>query len=458
MKDMNNLTSTSWEDHIVYAGDHQKSIKEAPNPEEHREHIEPWLSALLQAEHLNLLVGSGLTIALAHAAKTFPVDMGPMHFRIKCARAVQELVEESAKRIGRGKPNIEDQVRVVLDLIAGLQVIAKGATRASCQDAFFNEAKKILPIWEAKLDKMLISLLKGVLATERGIYNTLIDVKDVERANQVNRLLGGLLLPFASRTGTRDRLHIFTTNYDRLIEYGCDMLGLRVIDRFVGNLAPMFQSSRLKIDLHYNPPGIRGEPRYLEGVVYYTKLHGSVDWRYQRGLSGAMEVHRCALPFGAANDHPEDPKKASDTVLIYPNPAKDIETLEYPYAELFRDFAAAVCRPNAVIATYGYGFGDDHVNRVLADMLTIPSTHLVIMSWDTAGGRIERFCKYIGRDEQITLLVGSHFGDLQTLIKYYLPKPAIDRTTWHMMDLLKRRARPHNLADEDNLESQEYQD
>ena len=44
--------------------------------------------------------------------------------------------------------------------------------------------------------------------------------------------------------------------------------------------------------------------------------------------------------------------------MIYPNPAKDVETLAYPYAELFRDFAAAICRPNSVLVTFGYGFGD----------------------------------------------------------------------------------------------------
>ena len=129
-------------------------------------------------------------------------------------------------------------------------------------------------------------------------------------------------------------------------------------------------------------------------------------------------------------------------MLIYPNPAKDVETLEYPYAELFRDFAAAACRPNSVVVTYGYGFGDDHVNRVLWDMLSIPSTHLVIISYDHAGGRLPAFYERVGRQEQITLLVGPHFGDLPTLVEHYLPKPAIDRTTWRMVDLLNRRTRP----------------
>lgn len=99
------------------------------------------------------------------------------------------------------------------------------------------------------------------------------------------------IMSFASRTGTRDRLNIFTTNYDRLIEAGADVAGLRLIDRFVGALSPVFRSSRLDIDMHYNPPGIRGEPRYLEGVARFTKLHGSLDW-----INVENDIRRIGLP------------------------------------------------------------------------------------------------------------------------------------------------------------------
>ena len=67
-------------------------------------------------------------------------------------------------------------------------------------------------------------------------------------------------------------------------------------------------------------------------------------------------------------------------LMIYPNSAKDRETTAYPYVELFRDFAAAVCRPNSTLISFGYSFGDEHINRVIEDMLTIPSTHLVVIS------------------------------------------------------------------------------
>jgi hypothetical protein len=125
--------------------------------------------------------------------------------------------------------------------------------------------------------------------------------------------------------------------------------------------------------------------------------------------------------------------------MIYPNSAKDRETTAYPYVELFRDFAAAVCRPNSTLISFGYSFGDEHINRVIEDMLTIPSTHLVVISYSDPLGRIMQIYEKMGRHAQITLLVGNHLGDLQTLVDNYLPKPAIDRTTMRMTELLKSR-------------------
>ena len=126
-------------------------------------------------------------------------------------------------------------------------------------------------------------------------------------------------------------------------------------------------------------------------------------------------------------------------LMIYPNAAKDRETAAHPYVELFRDFAAAICRPNSTVVCYGYGFGDEHINRVLVDMLTIPSAHLVVISRGDPLGRIMDTYQALGRHAQVTLLIGDHLGDLRTLVDHYLPKPAIDRTTFRMAELLKAR-------------------
>ncbi len=441
------LGETAWPTHVIRAGDLQWNGSDEPPSEklrEYRRQIEPWLSALLQAEHLALLLGSGLATAVASEAGSRALDMHGADFACEHADVVQRAAKASAESLGRGEPNFEDQIRAVRDLTGGLRVLASGAVAgadAGSPPRLQVECAHLLAEWDAALDSQLLRFLGEVLETERGILHALEEPSI--RANELRRLLGSFLLSFASRTASRERLHIFTTNYDRVVEFGCDLLGLRVIDRFVGTLGPVFRSSRVSIDLHYSPPGLRGEPHYLEGVVRLTKLHGSIDWVWEAGPSGNREVKRSSLPFGAVPGHPSIPKRPGDSLLIYPNPAKDVETLEYPYAELFRDFAAATCQPNAVLFTYGYGFGDDHINRVLRDMLTIPSTHVVVMSFDGAAGRIARFCESCGRDEQITLLIGPHFGHLPTLSANYLPKPAIDRTTWRMVELLTRRARPH---------------
>ena len=84
-------------------------------------------------------------------------------------------------------------------------------------------------------------------------------------------------------------------------------------------------------------------------------------------------LRRLPLEFGGCDPELESAEDdgALERLIIYPNAAKDVETLLFPYAELFRDFSAALCRPNNVLVTFGYGFGDDHtVNRVIQDMLT----------------------------------------------------------------------------------------
>ena len=261
----------NWCQHVVRAGPHCPPPDIELDPKKHREHIEPWLSALFQAEHLNVLVGSGFTTAIASTADAPVVDMRPVAFKSRYADAVTQATQKSAAHLGREEPNIEAQTRTIIELIGGLRILAGDPDADNGADPFRQTAAELRQEWESELDSALSSPFKKILETERGIH-TVLEKASNRKSAQVRRLLGGFLLPFGSRAATRERTHVFTVNYDRLIEYGCDLLGLRVVDRFVGTLAPVFHSSRLGIDLHYNPPGIRGEPRYLEGVLCLTKL------------------------------------------------------------------------------------------------------------------------------------------------------------------------------------------
>lgn len=381
--------------------------------EAHRHRIEPWLSAIFQSEHLNLLIGSGFSVGLALSAKAKPASMALTSIDAGLDGAIRDAAAASAAVTGRGEANIEDQFRAALALQAGLEVLNDGR----------HEALK------AGINRALASFANSIVEMEAQIASAgMFDDADEAR---FNRLLTEFLISFASRTASRDRLHVFTTNYDRLIEHGFDLIGARPIDRFVGALTPRFRASRFDVDIHYTPPGGRGDARPLEGVVRYTKLHGSVDWSAMGG-----DIVRQALPFGGTPDISE---AAAGRLMIFPNATKDVDTAFFPYAELFRDFSAAVCRPNTALVTYGYGFGDDHVNRIIRDMLTLPSTHLVIISYDGVGGRIGRFIDRCNRPAQISAIIGPDLAGLEPLVNHFLPKPAIDTVTQRQAELLERR-------------------
>lgn len=397
----------------------EKDAYSAPNL---RKEIEPWLTSLFQSEHLSLLAGTGLTTAIHYRVTGKAPDGFSNRTYAVFDKQIQAEAKRSAKETGRGEPNPEDQLRSALRLAEGLSILVDGADSDS-----LKSLKAELATLNTDIDAAIRGLIEGILGAECGV------ISQSEQREDALLILVSFLMSFASRTGTRDRLHVFTTNYDRLIEFGAELAGIRLIDRFVGSLSPIFRASRLDVDLHYNPPGIRGEPRYLEGVARFTKLHGSLDW-----VDQDREVRRIALPFGATEFKPYLPEGCQN-VLIYPNDAKDRETTDYPYVELHRDFAASVCRPNSVLVTYGYSFGDDHINRVIRDMLTIPSTHLVLINYADTGNRLTKFFYDSKRTSQITLLIGSHFGDLGNLVDYYLPKPAIDRASIRMAELLRSR-------------------
>lgn len=367
-----------------------------------RRYVEAFVAALLQSEHLNLLIGSGLTTGLALTANVkVKADLAA---NITTGDADLDTMLEaaavlSAQRSGRGnQPNVEDRLRVALQTHAGLSVVHDD--RAS--------------LLRGAIDDVLGAVRDSVVAIEAGLREqSQTASKDGARAVD---LLAAFLGTFVGRVPTRDRLQIFTTNYDRVIEWGADQSGFRILDRFIGSLEPVFRSSRLEIDYHYSPPGSYREPRHLDGVFRLTKLHGSLDWRWNRTVH---QVVRTPSAFGTVST------VDANELLIYPNAAKDVETSLYPYADLFRDFSSAACRPNATLVTYGYSFGDDHINRIIRDMLTIPSAHILIIAYSDDGERISKFAQPYRRTGQVSVMLGPSFADIGRLTEEWLPWPGI---------------------------------
>lgn len=207
-----------------------------------RARIEPWLTSLFQSEHLSLLVGSGLSAAVQNLAGV--AVNNEMNKKLKLSAfndEVENTSKESAESSERGKPNIEDRIRTLSNLISGLRIIEKSPD--------YTELKVKLDSLEKNFENIISNFAQNIAKIECSILKA-----PPEKREEAFNFLTLFLMSFASRTGTRDRLNIFTTNYDRVIEAGADVAGLRLLDRFVGALSPIFRSSRMDIDMHYNPP------------------------------------------------------------------------------------------------------------------------------------------------------------------------------------------------------------
>jgi len=102
----------------------------------------------------------------------------------------------------------------------------------------------------------------------------------------------------------------------------------------------------------------------VDSLMYFAKLHGSVSWESRGdGLFPVVETAPSLI--------------SNDQLLIYPSPAKQNASFAAPYSDLFREFQTRVVRDQSVLVTVGYSFGDEHVNNIIFQALTIPTFRLV---------------------------------------------------------------------------------
>lgn len=165
---------------------------------------------------------------------------------------------------------------------------------------------------------------------------------------------------------------VFTTNYDLAIEWAAESVDIQVINGFLGLHNRRF--SPQSFDLGFRNIQARGEARFGAYNIYLTKLHGSLTWK---------EVDHDLFEVPASQAWPElnDFIKGGRDDLGYrvlPRAAKYLQTIGYVLGEMFRRFAEFLARPQAALLVAGYGFGDEHINRLIRSALLNPTLQVVI--------------------------------------------------------------------------------
>jgi hypothetical protein len=210
---------------------------------------------------------------------------------------------------------------------------------------------------------------------------------------------------------------VFTTNYDHFSELAMDRLGIPYANGFSGVVERRFNPAIFRYALAEQLDVASRKWTAVDAFVYLCKLHGSVTWTEDdHGLFPIREVW---------------PPEPTNQMLIYPTPAKQNSSLGSPYADLFREFQSRIVREQSVLITAGYAFGDEHLNNIIYQALTIPTFRLVIFAAPDMGGEIAKLRAL--RDPRIWIIGGdgpvegarAHYFDM--IVEHFMPQRPSDR-------------------------------
>lgn len=231
---------------------------------------------------------------------------------------------------------------------------------------------------------------------------------------------------------------IFTTNYDHFNEMAMDRLGIPYANGFSGVVERRFNPASFRYALAEQLDVASRKWTAVDAFVYLAKLHGSVTWTEDD--HGLFPIREAWPPVEATR------------MMIYPTPAKQNSSLGSPYADLFREFQSRIVREQSVLITAGYAFGDEHLNNIIYQALTIPTFRLVIFASPDTPGEIAKLRAL--RDPRIWIIGGNgpepgtqaHY--FNTIVEHFMPQRPSERIDDAVRKVLSELA-PTPVEDED---------
>ena len=156
-------------------------------------------------------------------------------------------------------------------------------------------------------------------------------------------------------------LVVITTNYDRLIEYACEIIGIRVDDLFTGKYFARFEPDRSKYMFCKDLVKRAGKP-VLEYTPHITLLkpHGCLSWHMIDGI-----------PYSIPQSLFEN------SLIITPGINKYKEGYNVPF-DTHRTKANDAIDSAQRYIIIGYGFGDDHLETHLVHQLKCGKPALIL--------------------------------------------------------------------------------
>lgn len=238
-------------------------------------------------------------------------------------------------------------------------------------------------------------------------------------------------LAFLSKLVARDsnlgRTHLFTLNYDTLFEQAIELLGIQYFDGFSGRANARFDPSVYGLDIYYPGEQAEGRVRRFDKFLHFYKLHGSIHWRAKNNEIRAQ--HSSLEKYASYQKEQSDEAKAQQICKddfapdysefgILPTSNKFVQTLDMPYAHLFRAFQARLNAPQTFLMVLGYGFGDDHVTRIIEMALMNPALIMLIVEPDPESEIIKKISKYKELGKRAFILTSTSAAHQSNALEY----------------------------------------
>ncbi len=351
---------------LLAAGDDQQD----DGPDKARQDIDRVLSDILRSHNLNVLSGLGTSLCVDGAP-----TMGNLW----------DAVKDSYEQVQEGRPTWAEVLQIARhpednEDIEELLSRCKSAEAFETGDAKAN-IRRFVGDAEAIIRDRVDFLAADPLPTHEAFLRRL-----------------------ARRSVRRDRLKLFTTNYDRCFEHAAQRGGFVVIDGFSFSQPSVFDPMHFSYDI-VRRGSEPDAPDYIENLFHLYKIHGSIDWQ-------ADEVANRIQKF----------PKTKKPLLIYPRNTKYELAFAQPYLEMMSSFQASIRQRDVGLFVVGFGFNDNHIAEpILAAIETNLAMKAVVIApgleqQAAQNAHLKKMVGLIDRGDTRLALVDATFEDIVPIL------------------------------------------
>ena len=186
-------------------------------------------------------------------------------------------------------------------------------------------------------------------------------------------------------------ISVFTTNYDIMNEIAMEALNIHYYDGFDGTIKKSFNPSFYNYSYVDRFEYKKSSVRITTNHINLYKLHGSLSW-FLDNDGDLIEKNPYDVEFVPEIIYPSMQKFNSTNVVV-------------SFSTLLREFTNNICKDNSSLFVSGTSLGDEHINKIIENALSINTFHMVL------------FCV----SEKDIENAKERYKDYKNVIVYYLP-------------------------------------